>query len=291
MSLKRGFMKKFFIFGAASLLAFSMMGCEKKGTIEGVVLDPFTKKPVEMPTVWMDSTIFGTQTSKYEFKKELREGKFKFQKVPAGSYLIKARRNKYVLTQQKVTTTPENPNATVTLYSYSDQVDPGLYIGSAEGPQKVQNEWVLWSSKCAESVTAYRQTFVEDKNASALDGAKSKKKKKKKADLKITPLPAPKVVDSDFKMFYRNMNSVTVPIVATSYLTEVGNVSDHKDCAGFTETEKKGVFVQKDKALELKVEYIAEGLFEISGTLPKGKQILYLSQDGKALQNYYFEVK
>ena len=49
-------MKKQLFIGAAALVAMAMTGCQKTGTIEGVVLDPFTGKAVEMPTVWMDST-------------------------------------------------------------------------------------------------------------------------------------------------------------------------------------------------------------------------------------------
>ncbi len=282
-------MKKQMILCAAAL-AMTMVGCEKKGTIEGVVMDPFTGKPVEMPTVWMDSTIYGTQTPKYKYKAELKQGKFKFEKVPVGTYWIKARRSKYILGQQKIQTTEANPNLTVTLYEYSDQIDPGLYKTGTTNPEKIPNDWVLWSSKCKESVTAYRQSFVEDKNASSPTALKSKKKAKK-ADLKVTPLPAPREIPAEFKMLYRNVGSVTVPIVATAYPVEVGAASAHKDCEGFTETETKGVFPKLDKGVTLKVEYKAEGLFEISGTLPKGKQILYLAQDGKMLQSYYFEVK
>ena len=82
-------MKKQLFIGAAALVAMAMTGCQKTGTIEGVVLDPFTGKAVEMPTVWMDSTIFGTQNPKYPYKGDLQQGKFKFEKVPVGSYLIK----------------------------------------------------------------------------------------------------------------------------------------------------------------------------------------------------------
>jgi hypothetical protein len=39
------------------------------------------------------------------------------------------------------------------------------------------------------------------------------------------------------------------------------------------------------------VTYVAENLYKISGDLPKGKQIIQLSQEGKTLQTYYFEVK
>lgn len=284
-------MKRQIFLGMAILSAMAFVACEKKGTIEGTVVDPFTGKAVEMPTVWMDSTIFGTQNSKYPYKGELQQGKFKFEKVPVGEYLIKARRNKYVLTQQKVSTSEASPNATLTLYSYSDQIAPGLYKSGTTEPEKISNEWVLWASACNESVAAYRQSFVEDKNATPPTAKKKDKKKAKKPELKTTPLPAPREVDAAFKMFYRNASSVTTPIEAIAYPAEVGAVSAHKDCTGFTETEKQGVFVKKDNGESLKVEYKAEGLFEISGTLPKGKQILYLAQDGKMLQSYYFEVK
>jgi hypothetical protein len=39
------------------------------------------------------------------------------------------------------------------------------------------------------------------------------------------------------------------------------------------------------------VEYKAENVFQVTGTLPKGKQILQLAPDGKTLQTYYFQVK
>ena len=37
-------MKKQLFIGAAALVAMAMTGCQKTGTIEGVVLDPFTGK-------------------------------------------------------------------------------------------------------------------------------------------------------------------------------------------------------------------------------------------------------
>lgn len=281
-------MKKKFVLCAA-LLALAFTGCEKTGTIEGVVLDPFTGKAVEMPTVWMDSTIFGTHAPKYAHKGILKEGKFKFEKVPVGDYLIKARRNKYVLTQQKFSTTEANPNANLTLYSYSDQVDPGLYTASAEGPVKISNEWVIWSASCSESVAAYRENFPQDADAGKVPN--QNKKKKKKSNVKMVPLPAPRVVDANLAVFYRNASSVTTPLVAISYPAVVGSVADHADCKGFDASEKKGVFADKDKGTALNVAYKAEGLFEITANLPKGKQIIQFSQDGKSLQTYYFEVK
>ncbi|MCQ2106201.1 MAG: carboxypeptidase-like regulatory domain-containing protein [Fibrobacter sp.] len=281
---------------AAALVAIVMTGCEKTGTIEGVVLDPFTGKAVEMPTVWMDSTIYGTQNPKYPYKGELMQGKFKFEKVPVGEYRIKARRSKYVLGQQTIATTEKEPNLNVTLFEYSDQVKPGMYkTGTTEGPEKIENEWVIWSATCTDaSVAGYRLVFPQDPNAGKVPGKADKKKGKKdkaKDKIKLVPLPAPRVMDGNLDVLYVNASSVTSPLVATSYPAVEGAVADHSDCKGFGADEKNGLFVDKAKGTALTVEYKAENLFEIKSSLPKGKQIIQLSQDGKTLQTYYFEVK
>lgn len=286
-------MKKQLFIGAAALVAMAMTGCQKTGTIEGVVLDPFTGKAVEMPTVWMDSTIFGTQNPKYPYKGDLQQGKFKFEKVPVGSYLIKARRSKYILGQQKVTTDEQNPNLSVTLYEYSDQIKPGLYkSGTTEGPEKIDNQWVVYSTNCSESVAGYRLTMPIATDAAKVPGKKADKKKKK-ADksAKVSNLPAPLAVDAALNVFYVNASSVTSPLVVTSFPAVEGKVADHADCQGFGADEKTGLFVDKAKGTTLNVEYKAENLFQVTGNLPKGKQIIQLSQDGKTLQTYYFQVK
>ena len=287
-------MKKHLFIGAAALVAMAMTGCQKTGTIDGVVLDPFTGKAIEMPTVWMDSTIFGTQNPKYPYKADLQQGKFKFEKVPVGNYLIKARRSKYILGQQKITTDEKNPNLTVTLYEYSDQVAPGMYTGSEEGPKKIQNEWVVWSATCSDaSIAGYRLTFPQDPEAGKVPKKddKKKKSKKEKSKVKLVPLPAPRVVEGAIDVFYVNASSVTSPLVATSFPAVEGKVADHSDCQGFSADEKTGLFVDKANGTNLNVEYKAENLFQITGNLPKGKQIIQLSQDGKTLQTYYFQVK
>ena len=53
---------------AAAIIALAMTACDngKTGTIEGEVRDAFTNKPLEMPTVGMDSTIYTTLSKKYE---------------------------------------------------------------------------------------------------------------------------------------------------------------------------------------------------------------------------------
>lgn len=276
-------MKKQLTICAAALIALAMTGCETKGDVEGVVMDPFTGKAVEMPTVWMDSTVFSTQKEKYEFKAELKNGTFKFVGVPAGDYLIKTRRNKYVLGQQRFSTTAENPNAKLTLYSYSDQVKPGLYKeGAAESADKVDaakinNEHVLFSATCKESIAGYRQTMPN----TAKDAKKGS----------TVDLPAPTVVDAAIKVIYQFKSSVTVPVEASVFPAVVAPVASHKDCSGFDAKDKNGVFAKADAGTKLNVAYLAEGLFEISGTLPQGKQILQISQEGKTLQTYYFEVK
>ena len=285
-------MKKQLFIGAAALVAMAMTGCQKTGTIEGVVLDPFTGKAVEMPTVWMDSTIFGTQNPKYPYKGDLQQGKFKFEKVPVGSYLIKARRSKYILGQQKITTDEQNPNLSVTLYEYSDQIKPGLYkSGTTEGPEKIDNQWVVYSTNCSESVAGYRLTMPIATDAAKVPGKKADKKKKADKGAKVSNLPAPLAVDAALNVFYVNASSVTSPLVVTSFPAVEGKVADHADCQGFGADEKTGLFVDKAKGTTLNVEYKAENLFQVTGNLPKGKQIVQLSQDGKTLQTYYFQVK
>ena len=206
---------------AAAIIALAMTACDngKTGTIEGEVRDAFTNKPLEMPTVGMDSTIYTTLSKKYEFNQELRKGKFKFVKVPVGAYRVYAGRSKYVKTRMKIETTEQNPNASLILYIYSAQVDPGLYQGTPEGPLKIDNKWVVYSTNCDESIAGYRLTMPQqqagDAKASLAEkiGVKKKGKKGKKAKkaapvaqvaAAVTNLPDPRVVDGKLEVFYHN---------------------------------------------------------------------------------------
>ena len=292
---------------AAALVAMAMTGCEKTGTIEGVVLDPFTEQAVPMPTVWMDSTIFTTTKEKYPYKQELQQGEFKFQKVPVGSYRILAGRSKYVKSRNPIATTEAEPNLKVKLYIYSDQVNPGLYKTGEKAPTKINNEWVLYSTQCTESIAGYRLEMPQVTEAAKLpptppkEDKKGKKGKKGKKAAKAAPaaapaskmiaLPAPLVVANQINVLFVNANSVSSPLIAKSFAAVEENVANHKDCKGFADTDKKGVFADKSKSTDLQVTYVAENLFRITGTLPQGKQIIQLSQDGKTVQTYYFEVK
>lgn len=278
----------------AALVAMALTGCEKTGTIEGEVCDAFTGKPLEMPTIWMDSTIYSTLKEKYKYKQELRKGQFKFEKVPVGNYKILAGRSKYVKSKNMISTTEENPNLKVTLYIYSDQVEPGLYLPGDEenGPKKISNEWVVWSTQCNESIAGYQLERPQaGDGAKVPDQKKDKKKKGKKDAAKMSPLPAPRVIEGKLEVFYRNASSVTSPLVAKTFPAVEQDVSAHADCKGFDAGEKKGLFADKDKGTNLTVTYMAENLFKITGDLPKGKQIIQFSQDGKTLTTYYFENK
>ena len=278
----------------AALVAMALTGCEKTGTIEGEVCDAFTGKPLEMPTIWMDSTIYSTLKEKYKYKQELRKGQFKFEKVPVGNYKILAGRSKYVKSKNMISTTEENPNLKVTLYIYSDQIEPGLYLPGDEenGPKKISNEWVVWSTQCNESIAGYQLERPQaGDGAKVPDQKKDKKKKGKKDAAKMSPLPAPRVIEGKLEVFYRNASSVTSPLVAKTFPAVEQDVSAHADCKGFDANEKKGLFADKDKGTNLTVTYMAENLFKITGDLPKGKQIIQFSQDGKTLTTYYFENK
>ena len=291
---------------AAALIAMGMTACDKTGTIEDVLLDPFTEQPVPMPTVWMDSTIYTTTKEKYPYKEELQKGEFKFNKVPVGSYRILAGRSKYVKSRNPVQTTEAEPNLKVKLYIYSDQVNPGLYKTGEKTPTKINNEWVLFSTQCTESIAGYRLEMPAASETAKLPPApkadkKAKGKKGKKAKKAAAPaaapaskmiaLSAPLVVDGKLNVLYVNASSVTAPLVAKTFAAVEDKVANHKDCKGFTETDVKGIFPDKSKATDLQVTYVAENLYKISGDLPKGKQIIQLSQEGKTLQTYYFEVK
>ena len=258
-----------------------------------------------MPTVWMDSTIYTTTKEKYPYKKELQKGEFKFNKVPVGSYRILAGRSKYVKSRNPVQTTEAEPNLKLKLYIYSDQVNPGLYKTGEKAPTKINNEWVLFSTQCTESIAGYRLEMPQATDGAKMPPAPKKEDKKGKkgkkakkaaapaaaAASKMLALPAPLVVGNQINVLFVNANSVSSPLVAKTFAAVEENVSAHKDCKGFDANDKKGIFVDKSKSTDLQVTYVAENLFRITGTLPQGKQIIQLSQDGKTVQTYYFEVK
>ncbi|MDR2581706.1 MAG: carboxypeptidase-like regulatory domain-containing protein, partial [Fibromonadaceae bacterium] len=76
-------MKKILPFIIVSALA--LMAC-KKGSVSGTVIDPFTGKAVELPTVWIRGTTFNSQ----KLPGGLPDGKFKFEKIEPGTYTLEA---------------------------------------------------------------------------------------------------------------------------------------------------------------------------------------------------------
>lgn len=307
-------MKKSIILGGAALIALSMTGCEKTGTVEGVVLDPFTKKPIEVPVVFLKDangpTKFGTQSTKYTKNdakmNALKDGKFAFEGVPVGEYTVRAQRAGSFSSNLKITTSNDKPNATVTTYLYKADVTPGMYYGSEEGPVKISAKaWLNYQLECGdESVTGYHQTIelpaesavAAAKAAAKADDDKDAKKGKKDAKKPAAPAAAakvgtlgdPMVVESNFDVFYINAGA---ELFASVYPAVEGKVEAHKDCKTFAANEKTAIFADKANELKLKVEYRAENLFQITGTLPKGKQILHFTREGKTVQTFYLDVK
>lgn len=309
-------MKKQLTLCGAALIALAMTGCEKTGSIEGVVMDPFINKAVEVPTVWMPNTTFGTHSKNYQKDDAksvaIRKGEFKFDNVPFGDYDLSAKRSSYVQSSIKIKLEESNPNLKVTLYEYPKDIDPGLYKTGTQVPEKISSgDWVNYKLDCGdESVAGYNLEIADLSGAPKVPAAAPKKEEPKKskkrggkkaapakaapakdAASKMLPLNAPRVMDAALNVLYVNGAGATSSLVATSYPAVEEKVANHKDCKGLTAGATKALFADKSKKVDLKVEYRAENLFAISGNLPKGKQIIHLSQDGKTLQTYYFEVK
>ena len=70
-----------------------------------------------------------------------------------------------------------------------------------------------------------------------------------------------------------------------------GKVTDHKDCQGFDPKDPTGYFPDLTKAMELKSSFKSDMLYEITGDLPKGKQVIAMFQGEKLVKTYFFEVK
>ncbi|MCQ2097552.1 MAG: carboxypeptidase-like regulatory domain-containing protein [Fibrobacter sp.] len=300
-------MKKQLTLCGAALLALAMTGCEKTGSVEGVVMDPFINKAVEVPTVWMPNTVFGTHSKNYQKDDAkslaIRKGEFKFDNVPFGEYDLSAKRSSYNQSSIKIKLEESNPNLKVTLYEYPKDIDAGMYKVGTETPEKISGaDWVIYRLDCEDaSVTGFNLEVADMSGAAKTPAAAPKKDKKSKkkgkaapakdAASKMLPLNAPRLMDAALNVLYVRAQSSTSPVVAAAYPVMEDKVTNHKDCKGITAGATKALFADKSKKVELKAEYRADDLYAISGTLPKGKQIIHFSQDGKTLQTYYFEVK
>ena len=299
-------MKKQFTLCGAVLMALAMTGCEKTGTVEGVVMDPFVNKAVEVPTVWMPNTVFGTHSKNYQKDEAknaaIRKGEFKFENVPLGEYDLSAKRSSYNQSSIKIKLDEANPNIKVTLYEYPKDIESGMYKAGTNAPEKISGaDWVIFRLDCEDASVAGFNLEVADMSGAPKAPAATKKDKKSKkggkaapaADAagKMMPLNAPRLMDAALDVLYVRAQSSTSPVSAAAYPVVEDKVGNHKDCKGITAGAKTALFADKSKKVDLKAEYRADDLYAITGNLPKGKQIVHFSQDGKTLQTFYFEVK
>jgi hypothetical protein len=271
-------MKASFSFVAA-LAALSLVACKESTSVSGTVYDPFTGEAVEMPTVWVQKTAFTSD----KIPDGLPNGKFQFDKIKEGTYTISAGKNRYSKTNVEFTVDEKNPNPVVDLFIYNREGrTSGMYLPPQGAPsEKISNDWVTWEATgCKASLTALKYVFVTE-----VINPKNKKKEKREQ-----PLPDPRTVAADFKVLFYNASSVSSVPDATSYPVRQAKGADLTDCRELNPKENL-LAPQLDKGSALNVAYKSENLYEITGTLPKGRQLLTIVQDGKLLNTYFLNVR
>lgn len=245
-----------------SLLALGLVSC-KSGSISGQVLDPFTGQPVGNSTIWLEGTPYQVKSA---------DGSFKFEKLEPGEYKINAGKNKCSKTQESTSITEQALDATKNVYIFSRQdYEPGLYSSKNGKFEKVANLWQNWEATCKESALGYRLAFTDLKTKKEL------------------ALPHATEIPSELKVLIYQPGAET--LVAKSVPVSESPIASHKDCQGFDKKETKGLFLEMAKAVELKSEYRSEQLFEITGSLPKGKQVIAFFEGPKLVKSYLVEVK
>lgn len=271
-------MKKSFS-AAAFLATLSLVACGKSGTISGTVIDPFTGKAVELPTVFIKDTPFTSQ----KVPGGLKDGAFKFEKIKPGTYTITAGKNKYSKTNIEFTVAETALDVKQDLYIYSREgLTPGMYQPvSGAAAEKIANAWVNSEATCKESITALRPKYMQNVENKAT----------KKVEKNEVVLPAAKKTATSMNVLFYNASSVSSPIEAVAYPASEAKASEHADCKGIDAKETTLIVPQKDKSVQLSVAYKSENLYEISGTLPKGKVLVTFHQDGKLLKTYYFDAQ
>jgi hypothetical protein len=267
-------MKKILPIIAISVLALA--AC-KKGSVSGTIVDPFTGKAVEMPTVY----IKGTTHTSTKIPGGLPDGKFTFEKVEPGTYTLEAGKSRYSKGKAEFTITKENKDVVQNVYIYSQEVSPGLYRSIEGGAaDKIANAWALWQPTCKETAFALREKFVSD-----VENPKTKKKEKKD-----NLLPAPKDVPANIVALYKIATSVSSPVEVVSNPIVSSAAKNHADCIGLNAKENLLV-PDAAKGTKLESGYKSDNLYEIKGTLPSGRQLLTLRQDGKPVGLYYLNAK
>ena len=265
-------MKRFIPLIDISMLA--LVACEK-ASVSGTVIDPFTGKVVEMPTVYIKGTTF-TST---KIQGGLPDGKFSFEGMKPGTYTLEAGKSKYAKGQAEFTITKEEMSATKNIYIYSLEEKPGLYR-SVEGAsaERIVNDWALHQPTCKGGAFAMRTKFAEE-----VENPKTKKKEKKDNMLK-----APKDVPTDISALFLIKASVSSPVEAISYPVKSESAKNH-DCG--VDAKETLLVPNMDSGTSLASSYKSENLYEIKGTLPAGRQFLAINQDGKLVGLYYLNAK
>jgi hypothetical protein len=257
---------------AINMLA--LVACEK-GSVSGTVIDPFTGKAVELPTVYVKGTVFSSQ----KIPGGLPDGKFSFEGIEPGTYTLEAGKGKYSKGKAEFTITKENMSVTKDVYIYSQEVTPGLYNpAAAEKEKKIINNWAIWQPTCKGDVFALRSKFITE-----VENPKTKKKEKKD-----NLLPPPKDVPANIVALYKIATSVTSPVDATSYPI-ISESAKKYDCG--VDAKETLIVPSLDKGNKLESGYKSDNLYEIRGTLLNGKQLLAIRQDGKLVGLYYLNAQ
>jgi len=266
-------MKRLIPLVAISMLA--LVACEK-ASVSGTVIDPFSGKAVEMPTVYIKNTTFSSQ----KIPGGLPDGKFSFEGMKPGTYTLEAGKSKYAKGKTEFTITKEEKNLTKNVFIYSLEEKPGLYR-SIEGAsaERIANDWELHQPNCkGPGMIAMRTKFVEE-----VENPKTKKKEKKDNMLK-----PPKDVPVDIVALFLNKTSVTSPIEAISYPVKSESAKNY-NCA--VDAKESLLVPDMNAGTNLVSSYKSDNLYEIKGNLPAGRQFLVINQDGKLVRLYYLNAK
>jgi hypothetical protein len=260
-----------------ALSALALVAC-KKGTVSGLVIDPFSGKAVELPTVYIKGTVFNSQ----KIPGGLPDGKFKFEGIEPGTYVLEAGKGKYSKGHVEFTITKEKMEVTQNVYIYGQEVSPGLYRTiENSNAEKITNDWAIWQPTCKETGFVLRSKFESE-----IDNPVTKKKEKKE-----NVLPAPRNVPTELTALFKISTSVSSPIEAVSYPIISSPAKNHKDCVGVNEKETLLIPSMKE-GVTLTSGYKSDNLYEIKGSLISGKkQLLALSQDGKLVGLYYLNAQ
>jgi hypothetical protein len=253
-----------------ALVSLAFVACGKKGSVSGTIMDPFSGKAVELPTVWIKGTTFNSQ----KIPGGLPDGKFKFEGVPVSdsAYTLQAGKPKHSQGQVKFSITKDNLDVVQNIYIYRQDVAPGLYRPlEGKEAEKIKAN-AVYQAVCKERIFAFRTKFTTENPST----------KKKEENV----LPPPTNVPAEIVLLSKIATSVTSPIEVTSYPVLTEPAKKNEDCSGVDPKETLLV-PDLNKGTSIPSDYKSENLYEIRGTLPKGKQFLIIKQDGKLVNAYY----